>query len=127
MNKTRILVVDDSDIALEAARTDLESAGFEVNTYADSLGIQAYIRKTQPEVVLLDVRMPALSGDRICEMLKKNPDTRDMLVILFSSLSPEELEAMVEASGADGFVAKTEAEGNLARAVRAVMEATKIE
>lgn len=104
----RVVLVDDSTVALEWAKEVLSSRGFEVETYSASLGIQSFIRKSAPDLVLLDVRMPALNGDAVCRMLKENPRTRAVRIALYSSMNEDELSTMSKSVGADGFVVKTE-------------------
>ena len=104
---TKIVLVDDSLVALEWAREALAPMGFEVVTYNASLGIQAFVRKNQPRLVLLDVNMPALNGDLVCRMLKESPQTKDVLVALYSSMPEDELQQLAEKSGADGYILKS--------------------
>lgn len=104
---TKIVLVDDSLVALEWAREALAPLGFEVVTYNASLGIQAFVRKNQPRLVLLDVNMPALNGDLVCRMLKESPQTKDVLVALYSSMPEDELQQLAAKSGADGYIIKS--------------------
>ncbi|MBC7795138.1 MAG: response regulator [Clostridia bacterium] len=104
---TKIVLVDDSLVALEWAREALAPLGFDVVTYNASLGIQAFVRKNQPRLVLLDVHMPALNGDLVCRMLKESPQTKDVVVALYSSMPEEELQQLASKSGADGYIVKT--------------------
>lgn len=104
---TKIVLVDDSLVALEWAREALAPLGFEVITYNASLGIQAFVRKNQPRLVLLDVNMPALNGDLVCRMLKESPQTKDVLVALYSSMPENELRQLATKSGADGYIIKS--------------------
>lgn len=104
---TKIVLVDDSLVALEWAREALAPLGFDVVTYNASLGIQAFVRKNQPRLVLLDVNMPALNGDLVCRMLKESPQTKDVLVALYSSMPEDELSQLASKSGADGYIIKT--------------------
>jgi CheY-like chemotaxis protein len=104
---TKIVLVDDSLVALEWAREALAPLGFDVVTYNASLGIQAFVRKNQPRLVLLDVNMPALNGDLVCRMLKESPQTKDVLVALYSSMPEDELQQLAAKSGADGYIIKS--------------------
>lgn len=104
---TKIVLVDDSLVALEWAREALAPLGFDVVTYNASLGIQAFVRKNQPRLVLLDVNMPALNGDLVCRMLKESPQTKDVLVALYSSMPEDELQQLAIKSGADGYIIKS--------------------
>lgn len=117
MSAQRVLVVDDDAAALQVTRAHLESAGFEVLTRDGAFGTSAYILREQPDVVVLDVDMPGLRGDKIAELLTKNPSRRVPKLILYSSLDEEELRAAAQRCGAIGYVTKTGLIGNLVRAV----------
>ncbi|MFW6050921.1 MAG: response regulator [Myxococcota bacterium] len=107
MSKGKVLVVDDDLIVLEATRERLQRAGYDVETRDEAIGTTEYIAKHQPDVVLLDVMMPGLSGDRLAQLLKKQPRTRDVPIILHTSKSAGELEALVQQSEAIGAIEKT--------------------
>jgi CheY-like chemotaxis protein len=104
---TRVLVIDDDPIALQVARERLESAGHEVLTREEALGAAQAVRDLAPELVLVDVLMPALGGEQIAALLGQSRLTRDIGVILYSSLPEDELDALVAASNALGAIRKT--------------------
>lgn len=108
MTKQRVSVVDDSEVALEWVRQALPADQFEVTTHNLSLGIQAFVRKSKPDILLLDLNMPALRGDVVCRMLKDNPHTRDVIVALYSSGTEEELRLASKNCNADGYVVKSD-------------------
>ena len=106
--KSRILVVDDSDVALEWVRMSLLPLGFDVLTSNTPFGTQALVLRNKPDLILLDVAMPGLSGDILCRMLKKNPKTKDTTVVLYSQLTENELSALAKECEADGYIKKTD-------------------
>jgi DNA-binding response OmpR family regulator len=105
---TKIAMIDDSTVALDWAKGALAPHGFDVATYNESLGIQSFVRRAQPRLVLLDVNMPAMNGGQVCRLLKTNAQTRDVIVALYSSLPENELKALASSCGADGYVVKSE-------------------
>jgi CheY-like chemotaxis protein len=104
----KIAVIDDSAIAIFWIKQKLEDHGYEVVTYQSPLGIVNFVKKHQPALLLLDVKMPAMDGRTVCRLLKGNDGTRNVTILFHSSLSAKELEEMVKTCGADGFVEKTE-------------------
>ncbi len=103
----RILVVDDSETALAMAREALEEGGFEVVTALDAKEADTFLNAKQlPDLVILDVMMPGLSGDRKARMIKEDKRTRHIPVLLLSSKPGTELEVLAHESGADGFIRK---------------------
>ncbi len=102
-----ILVVDDSPIVLEMAGSALESAGYKVVSRSRGEGTVAAVIQERPDLVLLDVNMPRLSGDTIAVILTKTDPDKKTIVLLHSSLSPELLKLKVLQTGASGYLHKT--------------------
>ena len=105
--KQKILIVDDSEIVLEMAREALEEGGFSVITAASTMEANAYIYGAQPpDLIILDVMLPVLDGDKKAKMLKDDELTRHIPILLISSKPEEELRHLVRESRADGFIRK---------------------
>jgi CheY-like chemotaxis protein len=105
--KQKILVVDDSEIVLSMARDALEGAGFSVSTAMIAREIDSYLfGDKRPDLIILDVMLPMLDGDRKAKMLKDNPLTREIPILLISSKPLDELRFLVKQSGADGYIRK---------------------
>ncbi len=85
----------------------LEAAGFEVATLDSVFELSIAIKRDRPDVILLDVMMPALAGDRAAAILKQHGFSRDIPVILHSSKDAAELAAIATRAGVQGFVSKT--------------------
>lgn len=108
----RILVVDDSPTALKMARLSLESAGFEVITKKEAVLVSSTILREKPHIVLLDVNMPVIQGDKLVEIIRSHPACADTVLLLYSQKTAEELGPLARRCGADGFVQKS-ADSNL--------------
>lgn len=107
MNRGTVLVVDDDPVVLEVTRERLEEAGYVVHTREEALGTSQWTAEFQPDIVLLDVNMPALTGPDLAQLLKKRRVTKDIAIILYSSLESAELQAKLRATGAVGAIQKT--------------------
>lgn len=103
---SRILIIDDDPTHLESARGILEAEGYEVFTQSQPFGSTNAVIRLQPDLVLLDVNMPALSGDRLAEVLRANEATRDVLVVLHSSNDEDHLRTTARRLGLDGYIFK---------------------
>ena len=68
----RVLVVDDDGMYLELVQRSLRGFGMEVTTTDSSLGVSNLIRRLEPDVVLLDVNIPALSGDAVLGLARRH-------------------------------------------------------
>ncbi len=107
MKKKKILVVDDSEIVLEMACKALKEGGFDVVTALSAKEADKYIfRKDKPDLIVLDVMLPVLDGDKKAKLLKENELTKNIPILLLSSKPDNELRHLVKESGADGFIRK---------------------
>jgi CheY-like chemotaxis protein len=112
-----ILVVDDSDVVLNVTRTVLEAAGYRVLTHAGPAGCVAVILQEKPDLVLIDVNMPKLGGETIVKLFGKAQPNSETIILLFSTLSSEQLDQRAQQAGAHGFIRKTEDTFELVRQV----------
>jgi len=103
----KVLVVDDDPVTLEVIRERLDSAGYDVYVRVDALGTSQWVAREQPDFVLLDVVMPALSGGELGQLLKRSHATNQTAVILHSSLSAAALMPVIHRTGAIGVITKT--------------------
>ena len=105
--KAKILIVDDSEIVLEMARDALEDGGFSVITAAGIVEANEFIyAEEKPDLIILDVMLPILDGDKKAKMLKDDEITRHIPILLISSKPEEELRRLVRESRSDGFIRK---------------------
>ena len=117
-----ILVIDDNAVVLEVTRSTLEQAGFRVVTRDRASGAVVAVLSERPDLVLLDVNMPNMTGDSLADILGRTRATRGTLVVLYSSLPANALRMKALAAGAHGFIQKTGAQAELVRQVRAFLE-----
>lgn len=117
-----ILIIDDNEVVLEMARSTLESAGFRVYTRNRAAGSIAAIVHDRPDLVLLDVNMPNVSGESLAEILGRTRSVRETLIVLYSSLPAQALRMKALATGAHGFIEKSTGQNELVRQVRAFLD-----
>jgi len=102
----KVLVIDDDDIVRLVMVESLEEAGFDVVDLPSPIGATKTIVDNEIEAVAVDVLMPGMSGDKLSQLLRKNPRLADIGIVLVSSMEPTELERLREESGADEIVQK---------------------
>ncbi len=101
-----VLVVDDNEQNLELLQAYLEDLGCEIRAARDGVEALASIEAREPDLILLDVMMPRMSGFQACSRIKANPRTRDIPVVIVTALNEVgDVERAVE-SGADDFLTK---------------------
>lgn len=107
MPSGKILVIDDDAALLGAVRRLLTAAGYEVVTSDTALRLPQLVQREKPDLVLLDVEMPALSGEHVLDFTKLFDFLRETPIVLHSSKSDEDLKSLVERSSARGYIRKT--------------------
>jgi CheY-like chemotaxis protein len=100
-----ILLVEDSKILQLATKRLLAKAGYEVFSAEDGQAALDLASKNHPDVILLDMMLPKLSGPDVLRLLKQNLETADIPVIVLSGLSQKN-EEKLRRVGAAGFVEK---------------------
>ncbi len=102
----RILLVDDNAQNLELLNAYLDDLNCPISTARDGIEALESIDREPPDIILLDVMMPRMSGFQLCSKLKASPATREIPVIMVTALNEVgDVERAVE-SGADDFLTK---------------------
>lgn len=106
MNGEKVLVVEDEQHLAELASIKLSNAGYRVLTAADGEEALAKVKSSKPDLIVLDLTLPVKDGFEVCFDLRKDPETRDMPIILL--LSKGQDPAQVKAMGlrVDDFLLK---------------------
>jgi DNA-binding response OmpR family regulator len=107
IGKGKILVIDDDEKVLTIARRNLESAGYEVLVSSSALKMPQIVQREKPDLVLLDIEMPALSGEHVLDLATLFDFLRTTPIVIHSSKSEEELQSLVSRSQAKGYIKKT--------------------
>jgi CheY-like chemotaxis protein len=105
-NKKKVLVVDDDELHLYTTRELLKDDRFEVITHRHGFGVTSLMRQVQPDLVLLDINMPALPGDKLTALLGSNSDISHIPIVFYSSNDEDSLRESVAAHGVRGYICK---------------------
>lgn len=107
MSRNKILLVDDSITQLEMLKIQFDKAGFDVEVAKDgSEGYQKVFSYT-PDLILSDILMPNLNGYQFCRLIKNDPATKEIPVILLTVLDKKIDKFWGNKSGADKFISKS--------------------
>lgn len=104
--KGKVFIIDDDTTILEGMKRCLELEGYEVGIASSAMTAAFLLRRFDPDVILLDLNMPALGGERLLSLDRKWTFPPASQVILWSGRSEAELAAFAERVGADGFHSK---------------------
>ncbi|MDQ2067049.1 response regulator [Xinfangfangia sp. CPCC 101601] len=102
----RVLVVEDEDHIALALDFLLTREGYAHERIADGRGALAKIREMRPDLVLLDVMLPGLSGYEICAQLRQEPEMQAVKVLMMTASGSLAQRRRGQVNGADGFIAK---------------------
>ena len=102
----KVLIVDDEPQMLSLLSTRLRSESYNVITAVSGEDCLTKAEEEQPDLILLDVLLPGMSGFEVSKRLKKNPRTKDIPIIMVTALIGDEASKKSLESGAIYFVSK---------------------
>ncbi|PUU88813.1 response regulator transcription factor [Halanaerobium sp.] len=126
---SKILVVDDEKNIRLVVGKSLEKAGFDVDYAVDGVQAVEKANDINPDLILLDLRLPKMNGFLVLEALKSDTSTEEIPVIILSALSAEDDVQKVISLGAEDFLVKPISQSDLLAAVEANIrtETTNVE
>jgi DNA-binding response OmpR family regulator len=104
----RVLIIDDQRDILEGMKALMEIEGIDVTTHDSLITLPFMIREADPDVILLDISLPALSGSALFRNGSQRLLRTDASIILFSGRPAGELAMLAKDLGAHGYVTKSE-------------------
>ncbi|MDT7883747.1 MAG: response regulator [Thermoflexus sp.] len=118
----RILIAEDERDIRELIIFTLEFGGFQVLSATNGEEAVELARQHRPDLIILDVRMPKMTGYEACRLLKSQEETRSIPVVFLSAKGQEaEIRQGMEA-GADAYILKPFAPDELIQQVRAILD-----
>ncbi|RIK85863.1 MAG: two-component system response regulator [Planctomycetota bacterium] len=105
-NRDRVLIADDNEANVELLEAYLSDMDVEVAVAIDGQDTLDKAASFQPDLILLDVMMPKLSGFEVCQKLKSDPATKGIMILMVTALNEHgDMERAVDA-GTDDFLSK---------------------
>ena len=105
--KRRILVVDDDQAVVDLISDVLDAdSRFEYKVVNNGFGAGMLAKEYHPELMILDVMLPDINGQAVCELVRRDPTMSDIKIICISGMVEEDKIAELKASGADDFMHK---------------------
>ena len=102
----KVMIIDDNETNVKLLDLVLTKAGFKTDTIVNPKFAFDIIKETKPALILLDINMPEINGLKLCKMVKKDAEIRDIPIIFVSSLSDVEYIAGGLAIGAVDYIRK---------------------
>jgi len=105
-NRYSILIADDNQQNRELIDAYLADEGYDIQISSDGQETLDRVAESHPDLILLDIMMPKLSGYEVCQQLRQSEETRDILILMVTALNePGDIEKAVKA-GCDDFLTK---------------------
>jgi len=106
MPKVKILIIDDEPDIVETVSYMLKSRDYAVITALDGLEGLEKARTERPDLILLDIMMPDISGYDVCIKLKSDDSTKNIPIIMISAKSENEIMLKSKSLGAEAYILK---------------------
>jgi putative two-component system response regulator len=103
---SKVLIVDDEYIGRETLQSVLEGEGYELEMAENGLQAIEKARKLLPDVILLDVMMPGMTGFEVCQRIRSDPQIAEIPIIILTALDDRESLLNALKAGADDFISK---------------------
>jgi PleD family two-component response regulator len=121
----RVLIADDNPQGVELLEAYLGETSYEVETAYDGEETLNKVRDWKPDLILLDVMMPKISGFEVCKRIRANPQTRNIAILMITALDqPSDIDRAVEA-GTNDFLTKPINKTELLNRVRSALSSRK--
>jgi two-component system alkaline phosphatase synthesis response regulator PhoP len=121
LSGSRVLIADDNEQNRELLDAYLADEGYEILMANDGQETMDVVAASQPDLILLDIMMPRMSGYEVCEQLKSNPDLQGIPVLMVTALNEMgDIEKAVKA-GCDDFLTKPVNQLELKTRVRSLL------
>jgi two-component system cell cycle response regulator DivK len=105
MPKT-ILIVEDNELNMKLFNDLLQAHGYSTLQTKDGREVMEITRKNKPDLILMDIQLPEISGLEITKMLKADDDLREIPVVAVTAFAMKGDEQKIRSGGCDGYIAK---------------------
>jgi two-component system phosphate regulon response regulator PhoB len=119
--KPLVMIVEDEDALVTLLRYNLEKEGYRSASAGDGEEALMMIKEETPDLILLDWMLPLTSGIEVCRQLRRQPETRDVPIIMLTARGEEGDKVRGLNSGADDYITKPFSPNELMARVRAVL------
>jgi two-component system phosphate regulon response regulator PhoB len=120
--KPKILVVDDEPEAVELVEFNLKQAGFDVISATDGAEALKKARASLPRLIVLDLMLPEVDGLEVCKMLRRDPDTAKIPIIMLTARAAELDRVLGLELGADDYISKPFSPRELVLRIKKILE-----
>ena len=102
----KILIVEDNDLHMKLFNDLLQAHGYETLQTMDGRRVLKLARDNRPDLILLDIQLPEISGLEVTKMLKSDDDLKDIPVVAVTAFAMKGDEEQIRKGGCEGYIAK---------------------
>lgn len=121
----RILIIEDDRDIVELVRYNLTNEGYEVQVSSDGLSGLAQLRKSLPDLLILDLMLPKMPGLEICKEVRRDPSLNRLPILMLTARGEEADRVIGLEMGADDYVTKPFSPRELVARVKALLRRTE--
>src|SRR5271163_1494147 len=121
-NRNRILVVEDNQLSSKVLKQLLTAHGYEVLESSQGLRALDLARDEQPDLILMDIRLPDISGLEVTRLLKQDDQTKTIPIVAVTALASPEYEKKGWESGCDAYILKPIILDNFLRTIESFLK-----
>jgi DNA-binding response OmpR family regulator len=121
----KVLVVDDHEEILNIVQLKLQMHDYDVRILKDPTLIFPVLREYLPDLVLLDIMMPKVTGFEICKDIKANPEFKNIKIVFLTAKGMDTAKEKAEEVGSDGFIRKPFSPDELLKSVEKILKNSK--
>jgi len=122
----RVLIIEDDKDIVELLRYHLEKEGFQVTSVADGMTGLAQLKKSPPDLLILDLMLPRLSGLELCKEIRRDQHLSRLLILMLTARGDEADRVVGLELGADDYVTKPFSPRELVARVKALLRRTEL-
>lgn len=123
--KTKLLIGEDEPSLVEILQYVVKKLDLEYEVHVNGVDVLDKAREWLPDILLLDVYMPKMTGIDVCTALKSDPATKDIFIIIITASIKDEDERNAWAAGADEFMTKPFSPGELLKRLTHILDERK--
>jgi DNA-binding response OmpR family regulator len=121
MKQKRILIADDNEHIRESLASILEDEGYAMWTAKDGAEALRKVREVAPDILILDITMPEMSGYEVCQTIKSDPDLKKTFVLMLSAKGQATEQERGKEVGADEYFVKPFSPSELVTRIRNIL------
>lgn len=118
----KVLIVEDNELNMKLFNDLLQAHGYETIQTGDGRDVMDIVRKNRPDLILMDIQLPEISGLEVTKMLKADDDLKSIPVVAVTAFAMKGDEEKIREGGCEGYIAKPIAVASFLKTVAQFLE-----